>query len=107
MFILAIAQESQTAAAVPQENPLMSFLPIILIFVIFYFILIRPQRKSQLEHEKMLQGVKKNDEIITSGGIYGVVLNVQSDTLTVRVDDDVKIKITRNAVAQLVKKSAE
>jgi preprotein translocase subunit YajC len=81
-----------------------NFLPIILIFVIFYFMLIRPQQKKQKDFEKMLKELKKNDEVVTSGGIHGTILNVKDDTLTLKIDDNVKIEVNKNAIGY-VKKS--
>ena len=81
-----------------------NFFPIILIFVIFYFMLIRPQQKKQKEFEKMLKELKKNDEVVTSGGIHGTILNVKDDTLTLKIDDNVKIEVNKSAIGY-VKKS--
>ena len=83
---------------------LANFLPIILIFAIFYFMLIRPQQKKQKDFEKMLKEVKKNDEVVTNGGIHGTILNVKDDTLTLKIDDNVKIEINKSAIGY-VKKS--
>ncbi len=74
-------------------NPLFNLLPILLIFVVFYFLLIRPQKKSQDEHRKMIAALKKNDEVITVGGIHGTVANVKDTTVTLKVDDNVKIEV--------------
>jgi len=88
-------------------NPIMSFLPVIFIFVIFYFLLIRPQKKSQDEHKKMVAGLKKNDEVITSGGIHGTVVNVKEASVTLKVDDNVKIEVQRNSIAAMRRKASE
>ncbi len=85
-------------------NPLVNLVPLILIFVIFYFLLIRPQKNKEKEHQKMLKGIDKNDEVVTSGGIHGVVVNVKEKTVTLRVDDSVKIEVEKNCVA-FIKKS--
>jgi len=76
----------------------------LLIFGIFYFILIRPQQKKQKEFEMMLKELKKNDEVVTSGGIHGTILNVKDDTITLKIDDNVKIEINKSAIGY-VKKS--
>lgn len=102
MFTLAVAQNPQ-AAGVPQQSPIMGFLPIILIFVIFYFLLIRPQKKTQQEHEKMLTGLQKNDDVVTSGGIHGTIVNIQDDLVTLRVDENARIKIQKGSIARLKK----
>lgn len=90
----------------PQPNPLISMFPLLLIFVIFYFLLIRPQQKKQKEHEAMLKQLEKNDEIVTSGGIHGTIVGLKDTTITLRIDDNVKVELERNAVAY-VKKSRD
>ncbi|MDD5281642.1 MAG: preprotein translocase subunit YajC [Candidatus Omnitrophica bacterium] len=88
----------------PQQSaasPLIQLFPLVLIFVIFYFLLIRPQKQKEKEHQKMLAGINKNDEIVTSGGIHGTVVNVKEKTLTLRIDDNVKMEIEKNSVAYI------
>jgi len=82
---------------------LSSFLPLILIFVIFYFLLIRPQSKKAKEHKQMLDSLKKGDKILTNGGIHGVVEDIDGETLTVKigVGSDVKVKVSRGHIAAL------
>ncbi len=89
----------------PQGSPMVHFIPIILIFGIFYFLLIRPQKQKQDEHKTMVSGLKKNDEVITAGGIHGTVVNVKDRSVIVRVDDNVKIEIERDFVSTIVKKA--
>jgi len=79
-------------------NPLMQFFPLILIFVIFYFLLIRPQKTKEKEHQKMLIGLSKNDEVVTSSGIHGTIVNVKDKTVILRIDDNVKIEIEKNCI---------
>lgn len=86
-------------------NPLASFFPLILIFVIFYFLLIRPQRQSQKEHQKMIQGLQKNDEVVTTGGLHGKIINLKDKSLTLRIDENVKIEVDKNCIAYLKKTS--
>lgn len=88
-------------------NPILNLLPIILIFVVFYFLLIRPQKKTQDEHKKMVAGLKKNDEVITSGGIHGTIVNVKDHTVTLRVDDNVKVEVQKNSISTLKRKAGE
>jgi len=102
----AHAQEAAAAGAM-QGNPLFNFLPIILIFVIFYFLLIRPQKKQQEAHRNMVLGLKKNDEVITSGGMYGTIVNVKDNSVVLRVDDNVKVEVQRNSISVLRKKRSE
>ncbi len=78
-----------------------SLIPLILIFVIFYFLLIRPQQKKAKEHRAMLDSLKKGDKIITSGGIYGVIEAVGTNTVTVKIGENVKIKLGKPYVAAL------
>jgi preprotein translocase subunit YajC len=77
------------------------------IFAIFYFILIRPQQKKMKEHTKMVNELKKGDEIITGGGIYGTVESVSTDTLTVKIAEGTKVKITRSSVAHVITEGSE
>lgn len=80
-------------------------LPVIFIYIIFYFVLIKPQRKEQQEHKKLIANLKKNDEVITTGGIHGTIVNVKDTTFMLRVDDNVRIEINKTAIAT-VKKTA-
>jgi preprotein translocase subunit YajC len=88
----------------PQPNPLISMMPLILIFIIFYFLLIRPQQKKQKEHEQMLKALDKNDEVVTTGGIHGTIVNIKEQTVMLRIDDNVKIELQKNAVSHVKKK---
>lgn len=83
------------------------FIPIILIYIIFYFILIRPQRKEQKQHKAMLANLKKNDEVITTGGIHGTIVNIKENTFMLRVDDNARIEVSKSAIATLKKKVSE
>jgi preprotein translocase subunit YajC len=87
-------------------NPLINLLPLLLIFVVFYFLLIRPQKSKEKEHENMLKGLNKNDDVVTSSGIHGTIVNVKDKTITLRVDDNVKIELEKNCVA-FVKKQPQ
>ena len=84
-------------------NPIVQLLPLALIFIIFYFLLIRPQKLKENEHQKMVAGVAKNDEIVTLGGIHGTVVNVKDKTLILRIDDNVKMEIDKGSVAYIKK----
>lgn len=84
-------------------NPLVNLFPLILIFVIFYFLLIRPQKAREKEHQKMLSSLNKNDEVVTTGGIHGVIVNVKDKTIIVRIDDNVKIELEKSCVAYVKK----
>ncbi|MFC1805191.1 preprotein translocase subunit YajC [Candidatus Omnitrophota bacterium] len=80
-------------------SPLMNFFPLILIFVVFYFLLIRPQKQKEKEHQKMISGLNKNEAVVTSSGIHGTIVNVKDKSLILRVDDNVKIEIEKNCIA--------
>ena len=91
-------------AAAQQPSMLASFIPLILIFLIFYFLLIRPQQKKQKEHKILLDSIKRGDEILSSGGILGKVIKVDNDKLTVEIAKGVNVTVLRSTVADVVKK---
>ena len=99
----AMAAPPAGGSAAPQGPMAMmqSFLPLILIFIIFYFLLIRPQSKKAKEHKELLENLKKGDKIMTNGGIYGLIEDIDEKTATLKVGikDDVKIKIGRSYIA--------
>jgi preprotein translocase subunit YajC len=74
----------------------------LVIFGIFYFILIRPQQKKMKEHKKMIDNLKKDDKIITAGGMYGTVKNTTPNTLTVEIADGVRVKVSRSSVGTVL-----
>ena len=78
-------------------------IPLIFIFVIFYFLLIRPQKSKEKEHQKMLASLNKIDEVVTSGGIHGTIVNVKDKTVILRIDDNVKLELEKNCIAYLKK----
>ena len=81
------------------------FIPLILIFVIFYFFLIRPQQKRVKDHKLMVNSLKRGDEVITSGGIIGIVDRVmEDDSIEVTLSDNVKVKIIKSTITSLLKK---
>lgn len=86
-------------------NPWVQMIPFVFVFMIFYMLVIRPERQKQKEHKDRIAAVKKNDQIVTTGGIHGTVVNVKETTLIVRVDDGVKLEIEKDAVTT-VKSSA-
>jgi|TARA_B100001559_G_C15943196_1_gene368618 preprotein translocase subunit YajC len=92
-------------AAAQQPSMIASFIPLILIFLIFYFLLIRPQQKKQKEHKILLDSIKRGDEILSSGGIVGKVLKADNEKLTVEISKGVNVTIIRATVADVVKKS--
>ncbi len=99
-FFIASAHAQDAA----QPGGLMSFLPLIIIFVIFYFLLIRPQMKRAKEHKKMVSELKNGDEVVTSGGVLGRIVEAGEQFLTLEVADGVNLKIQRNTVAAVMPK---
>jgi preprotein translocase subunit YajC len=88
-------------AAGGEPSFLVSLLPLILIFVVFWFLLIRPQQKRMREHREMVQATKKGDKIVTSGGIYGTVARVIDDNaLEVEIAPNVKVKLARGTISE-------
>lgn len=84
-------------------NPIINLFPILLIFVIFYFMVIRPQKNKEKEHQGMLSKLNKNDDVVTSSGIHGTIVNVKDKTVILRVDENVKIECERNCIAYIKK----
>jgi len=95
---------AQVAPAAAPGNPLFSFLPLIALFVIFYFLMIRPQMKRQKEHRNMVSALAKGDEIVSNGGIAGRVEDVGESFLTVEIAPNVKIKLQKGAISQVLPK---
>ena len=90
----------QTAAA---PSPLAMVFPLLMVFMIFYVLVFRPQSKTRKEHEQMLKNLKKNDEVVTSGGIFGTIVNVKPDAITLRIDENVRVDVEASAIVRLVK----
>ncbi|OEU65313.1 MAG: preprotein translocase subunit YajC [Desulfobacterales bacterium S5133MH16] len=84
-----------------------SLIPIVLMFVIFYFLLIRPQQKKTKDHREMINRLNKGDRIITSGGLHGRITAVSDTTMTVEIADKVRVKIARGNVAQILQSSSQ
>lgn len=92
------------AAPAEQPDPIMSFLPLILIFVVFYFLLIRPQQKRAKEHKQMVAALAKGDEVVTNGGLLGKITEVGDNFIQLQVSDGVEVKVQRQAVSTLMPK---
>ena len=97
------------AAGAPSGFDLMALAPLVLIFVVFYFLLIRPQQKRAKEHKEMLTKIRRNDRIVTNGGLIGKVAKVIDDRDELEVDlaDNVRVKVRRGMVAEVVSKGDE
>ena len=87
-----------------EPSPFLQFLPLGFLFVVFYFLILRPQQKKQKEHAQMLKKLDKNDEVITSGGVHATVVSVGEQTVNLRIADNVQIEIEKSSI-QTVKKS--
>ncbi|MBT3355659.1 MAG: preprotein translocase subunit YajC [Candidatus Scalindua sp.] len=87
-----------------QGNPMMQFLPLMVImFAVMYFLIIRPQKQKEKKRKEMISNVRKQDKVVTAGGVHGVVVSVKENEVVVRVDDakDVKIKIDKSALTSV------
>ena len=100
MFITLLAQAAAPAPAAP--NPLASFVPIILIFVIMYFLLFRPQMKRQKEQQKLIAALKTGDRVVTASGIHGLISNVKERTVILKIADNVKIEVEKSAIGNVL-----
>lgn len=97
MNYLLMAQPAQEGA---QPNPIMTFLPLILIIVVFYFFMIRPQMKKQKEIAAFRNSLQKGDKVVTTGGIYGKILEIKDNTVLLQVDDNVKLRVDKAALVK-------
>jgi len=93
---------AQTAPGLGGPGPMMTIFPFILIFVIMYFMVIRPQQKKAKEHREMLAKLKKNDEVMTSGGIYGKVIDLKDTVVTLEVAPNVRIRVHRPQISLVI-----
>ncbi|HLS82213.1 MAG TPA: preprotein translocase subunit YajC [Steroidobacter sp.] len=95
---------AQAQGAPGQPSALMQFLPLVLIFVVFYFLLIRPQTKRAKEHRAMVAALEVGAEVVTSGGILGRVTELTEQYLTVEIADGVQVKVQRHTISQVLPK---
>ena len=92
------------AAPAAQEPGLMGFLPLVILFIVFYLFLIRPQMKRQKEHTKMVQGLVKGDEAVTSGGLLGRITDVGDNFVRLEIAKGTEVKVQKHAIAQIMPK---
>ncbi len=105
MFIsTAYAQTAPAAAAGGTESTLLSMLPLVLMFVVLYFIMIRPQMKKQKEHKAMIEAIAKGDDIVIAGGVLGRVAKLGDQYLNVEVANGVELQVQRGSVVQVLPK---
>ena len=103
---LFLAQVSPAAPAPGGANALVQLAPLVLMFAAMYFLLIAPQRKKQKAHEKMLTELKAGDEVVTAGGIYGVITSVKDDRFVIRIgDNNAKVEVGKGFISTVVKKA--
>ena len=102
-FFISDAWAEAAPAATGMPN-LIEFVPLILIFIVFYFMLIRPQMKRAKEHKKLIEALAKNDEVVTSGGLLGKITRVDESFITIEIATGVEIKVQRSSVTSIVPK---
>lgn len=101
-FISSAHAQAAGAAAAP--NPLMSFLPLVVLFGVFYFMLIRPQMKRAKEQRSMIAALAKGDEVVTNGGFLGRIVELSDAYATVEIAEGVKVKLQKQAIAAVLPK---
>jgi preprotein translocase subunit YajC len=105
MFAIILAQQAATPAT--GTSPIASFIPLILIFIIMYFLLFRPQMRRQKEQQRLVSTLKTGDRVVTTSGIHGLISNVKDTTVIVKVADNVKLEMEKSAVTNVVKTTTE
>lgn len=105
MFFESVAHAmGQPGGGAGQGNPLVAFMPLIILFVIFYFLLIRPQQKKAKEHKAMLGNLKKGDKVITGGGLYGRITAISDDVISLDLGSNLQVKVNRGYISALTDK---
>jgi preprotein translocase subunit YajC len=100
MFAILLQQASP---ATPAANPIMSFLPLLFIVAIFYFLVFMPMQRQKKQQSQMLSNLQSGNEVVTTGGIVGTIISITGDMLVIRVKpDNIKLQVARSAVASLV-----
>ncbi|WP_461257987.1 preprotein translocase subunit YajC [Treponema sp. R80B11-R83G3] len=106
-LLMAAPQASGADGAATGGDLLRTFLPFVLIIVIVYFLMIRPQSKKRKETEKMLAAIKKGDRVVTIGGLHGTIQSVKESTVIIKADDNVKLEFLRSAISNVVQPSKD
>lgn len=104
MFISTAFAQTAPAASGDMQSSLMSMLPLVLMFVVLYFVMIRPQLKRQKEHRAMVEAIAKGDEVATAGGLIGRVTKVGDTYLGIEIANGVEVQLQRSAVVQVLPK---
>ena len=105
MFNLAYAMGAGGAGGSGGSGGLGAFLPLIIIFAIFYFLLIRPQQKKAKQHKQLLSELRKGDKVISSGGLHGVITGMSDEVLTVEISPKVRVKISRGSISGVIRRA--
>ena len=107
MFPFVSVAYAQSAGEASSQSPFFQFIPLVLILGVFWFLIIRPQQKKQKEHLRMVDRLKKGDKVVTNGGIFGTIVKVGDDRVTLEVASKVQMQFERQQVARMDKKAAE
>jgi len=89
------------AQAAPPGGGIQAFIPLVLILVVFYFLLIRPQQKRAKEHQELIKNLKRNDDVVTGGGLYGRIAEVSEDTVVIEIAPKVRVRVERAQISSL------
>ncbi|UCH00549.1 MAG: preprotein translocase subunit YajC [Deltaproteobacteria bacterium] len=100
MFDLVYAMG--TGGGEGQSGGIGAFLPLIIIFAIFYFLLIRPQQRKAKQHKQVLAALKKGDRVVSSGGLHGLITGLTDDVVTMEISPKVRVKVTRGSIAGII-----
>jgi preprotein translocase subunit YajC len=105
MFISTAYAQAAAGAPGGGMESLMSLAPLVLIFVVFYFLLIRPQQKKLKEHKAMLDALRRGDKVVTGGGIVGTIVKVADDEATVEIAENVRVRVLRSTITTVLAKT--
>lgn len=101
-FLLISSAAAQEAGAAPAPNPLSTLIPFILIFVVFYFLIIRPQQNARKKHQALVEGVKRGDTVVTAGGLVGKVTKAgEGAEITVKLSEGVEVQVIKSTLADV------
>ncbi|MBN1850609.1 MAG: preprotein translocase subunit YajC [Deltaproteobacteria bacterium] len=106
MISIAYAMGSTGGGTAGQGGGFSAFIPLILMFAIFYFLLIRPQQKKAKQHRQMISSLKKGDRVVSSGGLHGVITGITDEVVTMEIAPKVRVKVSRGSIAGAVQKEA-
>jgi preprotein translocase subunit YajC len=105
LWIVLAQAQTGSPAPVPGGGIGSFFVPLIFIFVIMYFVMIRPQKKRQDQQQKLIASLKSGDRVVTNGGIHGLISNVKESTVLLKVADNVKIEVDKSAITNVLKEA--